>query len=139
MGIVKKTLFSLSIILFYTNNAYATTETLAVADEAASSGKLVLLLVAICLVALVLFLGYRMDKSEAQEKRKEQIIRKNNTNNVPSKTYDSHVEKEEFEYSEKDEQEYMNQYKKISEETAVIQIVHPKLNEEIEEDSYVKE
>lgn len=136
MRMLKKALFSLSMILFYANNAYATTTGVYVATETTNSGKTVLLLVAIGLVALVLFIGYKMDKSEAQEKRKEQIIRKNNADDAYSNMYSSHVEKEEIDDSENDEQDYIEQYKKASEEIAVIQTVYPNLNEEIEEDSY---
>ena len=39
--------------------------------------KLILFLVVVCLIALVLFLSYKMDKNEASKKRKEKIIKNN--------------------------------------------------------------
>lgn len=43
-----------------------------------SSGKLILLLIAIGMVGLVLLLGYKMDKYEEKGKRKEKIAKKRN-------------------------------------------------------------
>lgn len=136
----KKIVFSLSMILFYANSTYATTTGRYVAsDNSASSGKILLLLVALGLVALVLFLGYRMDKNEAQEKRKEQIIKNNNDvdtdeRHYHSKSYTQEPVKEVEEYVQNDE-EYMRQYKKASEETAVLQPLSYNL-EEVEDNSY---
>lgn len=135
----KKTVFSLSMILFYANSAYATTTGRYVASESnANSGKMLMLLVALGLVALVLFIGYKMDKNEAQEKRKEQIIKNsgndNKENDYNSKIRVSELEKENTEYVQNDE-EYMRQYKKASEETAVLQPLTYNF-EETEDNSY---
>ena len=73
--ITKKFLF-IFILLFYSNNTYATTNgSYSVANTGISIvGKIVLFLIAICLIALVLFLSYKMDKNEMSNKRKEKII-----------------------------------------------------------------
>lgn len=126
---LKKALFSLVMILFYANNAYATTTgTYVASDATADSGKLLLLLVAGFLIAIVLFLGYRMDKNEAQEKRKEQIIEKNSSDKG-SVYSNKNVSVSEVE----DLQDYEREYKKASEQTAVIEINYPEMQEEIEE------
>lgn len=92
MKILKKALISLSIILLNTTSVYATTTGTYVPESNSGVGKFFLFLVAIGLVALVLFIGYKMDKNEAQEKRKEKIIkqRDNDINDMYSKIYSSY-------------------------------------------------
>lgn len=94
MKILKKALLSLSIILLNTTRVYATTTGIYVPESNSGVGKFFLFLVAIGLVALVLFIGYKMDKNEAQEKRKEKIIkqRDNDINDMYSKIYSSYDE-----------------------------------------------
>lgn len=129
---IKKVLLSLSIVLWCANNAYATTtgEYMAASNDT-DSGKLILLLIAIGLVAIVLFLGYKLDQSDAQEKRKEQITRKNKSK-VEKSDYNTYTVNQENEYSEEDELEYEKEYKKLSEETAVMQTLYSNDDEEIE-------
>lgn len=92
MKILKKALISLSIILLNTTSVYATTTGTYVPESNSGVGKFFLFLLAIGLVALVLFIGYKMDKNEAQEKRKEKIIkqRDNDINDMYSKIYSSY-------------------------------------------------
>ena len=52
-----------------------------------SSGKLILLLIAIGMVGLVLLLGYKMDKYEEKGKRKEKIAKKRNNNDEEERNY----------------------------------------------------
>lgn len=94
MKILKKALLSLSIILLNTTSVYATTTGIYVPESNSGVGKFFLFLVAIGLVVLVLFIGYKMDKNEAQEKRKEKIIkqRDNDINDMYSKIYSSYDE-----------------------------------------------
>lgn len=129
---IKKVLLSLSIVLWCANNAYATTtgEYMAASNDT-DSGKLILLLIAIGLVAIVLFLGYKLDQSDAQEKRKEQITRRNKSK-VEKSDYNTYTVNQENEYSEEDELEYEKEYKKLSEETAVMQTLYSNDDEEIE-------
>ena len=129
---IKKVLLSLSIVLWCANNEYATTtgEYMAASNDT-DSGKLILLLIAIGLVAIVLFLGYKLDQSDAQEKRKEQITRKNKSK-VEKPDYNTYTVNQENEYSEEDELEYEKEYKKLSEETAVMQTLYSNDDEEIE-------
>ena len=128
---IKKVLLSLSIVLWCANNAYATTGEYMAASNDTDSGKLILLLIAIGLVAIVLFLGYKLDQSDAQEKRKEQITRKNKSK-VEKPDYNTYTVNQENEYSEEDELEYEKEYKKLSEETAVMQTLYSNDDEEIE-------
>ena len=102
MKILKKALISLSIILFNTK-AYATTTGTYVPESGSGIGKFFLLLVAIGLVALVLFIGYKMDKNEAQEKRKEKI--KKQRDDVYAKMYTSYDDKEIQDAEENEEVE----------------------------------
>ena len=129
---IKKVLLSLCIVLWCANNAYATTtgEYMAASNDT-DSGKLILVLIAIGLVAIVLFLGYKLDQSDAQEKRKEQITRKNKSK-VEKPDYNTYTVNQENEYSEEDELEYEKEYKKLSEETAVMQTLYSNDDEEIE-------
>lgn len=92
MKILKKALLSLSIILLNATSVYATTTGTYVPESNSGTGKFFLFLIAIGLVALVLFIGYKMDKNEAQEKRKEKIIkqRDNDINDMYSKIYSSY-------------------------------------------------
>ena len=76
MRMFKKTLISLSMLILYANNAYATTTGTYVPSGNSGMGKFLLLILAVALVALVLFLGYKLDKNEASQKRKEKIIKK---------------------------------------------------------------
>ena len=109
MKILKKALISLSIILFNTTKAYATTAETYVAETGSGIGKFFLFLVAIGLVALVLFIGYKMDKNEAQEKRKEKI-RKQRDDDVYSKIYTSYDNKK----TEVEDEEEVEELPKIN-------------------------
>ena len=167
MKILKKALISLSIILFNTTKAYATTAETYVAETGSGIGKFFLFLVAIGLVALVLFIGYKMDKNEAQEKRKEKI-RKQRDDDVYSKIYTSYDNKKtevedeeeveelpEINFAPKTEEYFKNS---LNESTQKIDIVNEKeidtynslkpdvqkveekiVYEEVEEDGYTEE
>lgn len=76
MKIFKKVLMSAMLFLVYANNIYATTEGNYVANENTSISKVILLLVGVGLVSLVLFLGYKLDKNEASDERKEKLSKK---------------------------------------------------------------
>lgn len=165
MKILKKALLSLSIILLNTTNVYATTTGTYVPESNSGVGKFFLFLVAIGLVALVLFIGYKMDKNEAQEKRKEKIIkqRDNDINDMYSKIYSSHEnnKKDIFEDEIEEElpkvnfkpetEEYFKDINKeetqkinlINEEeiddcTAIEENVETKIEEEIFDESYTE-
>ena len=91
MKLFKRTLLVFNMLLLYANSTFATTGAEPV-EESSFVGKFVLLLITLGLVALVLFLGYKMDKNEAQEKRKERIIKKRDTdiNDMYSEIYTSY-------------------------------------------------
>ena len=76
MKIFKKVLMSAMLFLVYANNIYATIEGTYVANENTSVSKVILLLVGVGLVSLVLFLGYKLDKNEASDERKEKLSKK---------------------------------------------------------------
>lgn len=120
MRILKKSLLSLSAILAYSNNVYATTAESIVQEGTIDFGKVILLLVTAALIGLVLLLGYKMDKNDEQAKRKEEIVRKNkkDLNNSHNDIEDNFVEK----------------YDKVTEETAAFGNIYPNLSEEMSED-----
>lgn len=74
---IRKSIISLITFLFIANKTYATTTmgvatgTYVVSDDSSIFGKLILLLVAVCLIALVLFIGYKSDEKEAKKNKKE--------------------------------------------------------------------
>ncbi len=76
MKIIKKVLMTAMLFSIYANNIYATTTGSYVAKESTSVNKVILLLVGVGLVSLVLFLGYKLDKNEASEERKEKFNKK---------------------------------------------------------------
>ena len=76
MKIIKKVLMTAMLFSIYANNIYATTAGSYVAKENTSVNKVILLLVGVGLVSLVLFLGYKLDKNEASEERKEKFNKK---------------------------------------------------------------
>ena len=76
MKIIKKVLMTAMLFSIYANNIYATTAGSYVAKESTSVNKVILLLVGVGLVSLVLFLGYKLDKNEASEERKEKFNKK---------------------------------------------------------------
>lgn len=76
MKIIKKVLMTAMLFSIYTNNIFATTTGSYVAKESTSVNKVILLLVGVGLVSLVLFLGYKLDKNEASEERKEKFNKK---------------------------------------------------------------
>ena len=120
MRMFKKTLISLSMLILYANNAYATTTGTYVPSGNSGMGKFLLLILAVALVALVLFLGYKLDKNEASQKRKEKIIKKRNEdiNDMYSDIYKSHKDEEE-----KVEEKVVvkKEYKKVEEPVEVIE------------------
>ena len=73
MKIIKKVLMTAMLFSIYTNSIYATTTGIYVAKESTGVNKVILLLVGVGLVSLVLFLGYKLDKNEASEERKEKF------------------------------------------------------------------
>lgn len=162
MKLFKRTLLVFNMLLLYANSTFATTGAEPV-EESSFVGKFVLLLITLGLVALVLFLGYKMDKNEAQEKRKERIIKKRDTdiNDMYSEIYTSYnsandieevasenVEPEEKEFEEVEDNEEIDEIveeeeKTVAEETAVIETVYPKIEsyyedelEEFDDDVY---
>lgn len=77
MKVIKKVLMTAMLFSLYTINIYATEAGEVVAQSGGSSiGKVILLLVGVGLVSLVLFLGYKMDKTEASDERKEKLSKK---------------------------------------------------------------
>lgn len=76
MKIIKKVLMTAMLFSIYTNSIYATTTGIYVAKESTGVNKVILLLVGVGLVSLVLFLGYKLDKNEASEERKEKFNKK---------------------------------------------------------------
>lgn len=101
MKILKKALISFSIILLNTTKVFATTEASYVSETNSGIGKFLLFIVAIGLISLVLFIGYKMDKNEAQEKRKEKII-KQRDNNMYSNVYTTYDNIKEVEEKEEE-------------------------------------
>lgn len=142
----KRVLLSLASLLFLANNSFATTTgKYMAASENTDFGKLILLLIAIGLIAIVLFFGYKIDQSGTQEKRKEQIVRKNK-NKVEDSDLDVYDNIEENNYSKEVEEEYEKEYKKLSEETAVMNTLYSTMEEkpverivEVKETSVLKE
>ena len=149
MKILKKALISLSIILFNATNVYATTKGTYVPESDSGFGKFFLLMLAVSLVALVLFIGYKMHKNEVQEKRKEQI--KKQRDDVYSKIYTSYDNKKVEIEEEKEELPEINFAPKTEEYfktpsndlTQKIDVVDEKedkiVYEEVEEDGYTEE
>lgn len=76
----KKTLFSLTTMLCLKNCVYATTTGTYVPSEPIELEKVILILISIGLVALILFVGYKIDEKEAQEKVKEENTEESNVN-----------------------------------------------------------
>lgn len=66
-----------TILLFYSNKVYATTEGTYVPDTGSGIEKFILIVIGISAVALVLFIGYKMDKKEENKKRREKFIEEN--------------------------------------------------------------
>ena len=99
MKILKKALLIFYMLLLGANNAYASTNSTYVENESSGFGKFVLLVIAFALVGLVLLLGYKMDKSELAQKRKDKIIKNRNEkiNDIYSEIYTSHNKNSEKE------------------------------------------
>ena len=70
---IKKSFMIITLLLFYSNNTYATTTGTYTVNEGSVFGKFMLFVVAAILIGLVLFLSYKMDKDEASKERKERI------------------------------------------------------------------
>ncbi len=64
----------IAILLSYSNEAWATTEGTYVPDSGSGIEKIILIVIGIAAVALVLFIGYKMDKKEGTKKRREKFI-----------------------------------------------------------------
>lgn len=62
------------ILLSYSNEALATAEGTYVPDSGSGIEKIILIIIGISAVALVLFIGYKMDKKEETKKRREKFI-----------------------------------------------------------------
>ncbi len=77
---IKKLFFSLILFLFYTNITNATTKGTYVVSEK-NTGKELLVFVGIVLIALIIFLGYKLDKKDEIKKKREKYNKKNNQNN----------------------------------------------------------
>ena len=58
----------IAILLSYSNEAWATTEGTYVPDSGSGIEKIILIVIGIAAVALVLFIGYKMDKKEETKK-----------------------------------------------------------------------
>lgn len=65
------------MLFFYTNETYATTKGTYVASESSGIEKFILIGIGIAAVAFVLFIGYKMDKKEESQKRREKFINDN--------------------------------------------------------------
>lgn len=147
MKILKKALLSFGILLCLANSTYATTNTAYVETPGTGFGKFVLLLVAFGLVGLVLFLGYKMDKTEASQRRKEKIIKNRNEkiNDVNSEIYNTNTENNSKdsnvqEYNEETEniqEENEDEEDKVLEELA--SMIYPTLNDVVAQDEDVAE
>ena len=137
MKILKKALLIFGMLVLFANNIYASTNNVDIETESSGFGKFILLLIAFGLVGLVLFLGYKMDKTEIAQKRKEKIIKNRNEkiNDVYSEIYSFHSENNEtgtkVKKSKKIEKE-QEETDEISEENAV-KIVEEKKNVNIEQ------
>ena len=73
---IKIALLSLGILPSLTNRVYATTAMVPYQDVSVDFSKIILLAVTALLVGLILFLGYKMDKNESQEQRKESVTKR---------------------------------------------------------------
>lgn len=67
----------IGLLLLYSNETYATTEGTYIPEQGSGIEKLILIGVGILAVILVLFIGYKMDKSEENKKRREKFIKDN--------------------------------------------------------------
>lgn len=71
---IKKSFMIIALLLFYSNNTYATTSGTYTVNEGSAFGKIILFLIAAGLIGIVLFISYKMDKNESLIKRKERIL-----------------------------------------------------------------
>lgn len=67
----------ISLLLLYSNKVYATTEGTYVPEQGNGIEKIILIGIGVLAVILVLFIGYKMDKSEENKKRREKFIKDN--------------------------------------------------------------
>ncbi len=159
MKILKKALISLSIILLNTTRTYATTTGTYVPESDSGIGKFLLFLIAIGLVALVLFIGYKLDKNEVQEKRKEKIL-KQRDDDVYSNVYSSYNKEEkeevveelpEISFAPKTEEYFKNTENESTQKLDIVNeentnsydgtssVEEKVIYEEVEEDGYTEE
>lgn len=97
--------------------------------------KLILFFVVVCLIALVLFLSYKMDKNEVSKKRKEKIIKNNKNNDIDEKIYrDIYDMVKESLLVDEDEK---NDISKLNQDTMQIDI--NEIKETIENDSSLED
>ena len=73
----KKSLICFILFLFYKNSIYATTTGTYTVPESNMLDKVFILIIGALLVSLVLFIAYKMDKSEANIKRRQKYIKEN--------------------------------------------------------------
>ena len=73
----KKSLICFILFLFYKNSIYATTTGTYTVPESNMLDKVFILIIRALLVSLVLFIAYKMDKSEANIKRRQKYIKEN--------------------------------------------------------------
>lgn len=74
---IKKLFFSLILFLFYANITNATTKGTYVVSEK-NTGKELLVFIGIVLIALIIFLGYTLDKKDEIKKKREKYNKTNN-------------------------------------------------------------
>lgn len=81
---IKKLFFSLILFLFYANITNATTKGTYVVSEK-NTGKELLVFIGIVLIALIIFLGYTLDKKDEIKKKREKYNKTNNKTNNQTK------------------------------------------------------
>ena len=93
---LKKSLISLILFLFYTNNIYATTTGTYTVEKSHSFQKILILIVGIGLISLVLFCAYKMDKNEATKKRRQKFIKENKRNDIDEERINDYRENQDI-------------------------------------------
>lgn len=97
----KKFLLSLIVFICCASSSFATTTGTYVASQSNDVGKAILILIGILLIALVIFLGYKLDQKEEDQKRREKFIRNNENPEVPKKE-DVQESKSAYDYNIRD-------------------------------------
>lgn len=130
---IKKLFFSLTLFGLYANIANATTKGTYVVSDNNNTGKELLVFIGIVLVALIIFIGYKLDKKDELKKRKEKYNKtddyKSNSNKEVESQYLEDIPTEEKNFNSISDDTVRINYKEL--------IELEKGNIENKEESYV--